>query len=90
MARAKRWTIPFKSLNGTDCRIDIYDEGYTDTAVELSPNNANAPGYAAAEPIFYEEDNSDNLLNVIRYKTCFNGEIINRRARRFNQYCFND
>ena len=69
MARAKRWTIPFKSLNGTDCRIDIYDEGYTGTAVELSPNNANAPGYAAAEPIFYEEDNSDNLLNVIRYKT---------------------
>ena len=69
MARAKRWTIPFKSLNGTDCRIDIYDEDYQGTAVELSPNNANAPGVAAAAPFYYEENDDESLLEVIRYRT---------------------
>ena len=69
MARAKRWTIPFKSLNGTSCRIDIYDEGWTGTATELSTANANAPGVAAADPFYYEEDNDESLLQVIRYRT---------------------
>lgn len=69
MARGKKWTIPFKSLNETSCRIDIYVEGYEGNVIELSPNNPNAPGYAAADPIFYEEKKSDNLLDVVRSKT---------------------
>ena len=69
MARAKRWTIPFKSLNGTSCRIDIYDEGWSGAVTELSTANANAPGVAAADPFYYEEDNDESLLQVIRYRT---------------------
>lgn len=69
MARAKRWTIPFKSLNGVACRVDIYNEGWTGSVTELSINNANAPGVAGADTFFYEEGNSDNLLDFIRIKT---------------------
>lgn len=69
MARNKRWTIPFKSLNGTNCRIDIYDEGWSGAVTELSTANANAPGVAAADPFYYEEDNDESLLEVIRYRT---------------------
>lgn len=69
MARTIRWTIPFKSLNGTNCRIDIYDEGWSGGATELSPNNVNAPGYAARNPIEWQEDEDEDLLSVVRYKT---------------------
>ena len=70
MARSIRWTIPFKSLNGTNCRIDIYDEGWSGGATELSPNNVNAPGYAADDPFMFEETFSNDLLSdVVRYKT---------------------
>lgn len=69
MARAKRWTIPFKSLNGTNCRIDIYDEDWSGSVTEISTANQSSPGYAADDPFYYEEDNDENLLNVIRSKT---------------------
>lgn len=69
MARAKRWTIPFKSLNGTDCRIDIYDEGWSGSVTEISTANVNSPGYADVDPFYYEEENDENLLTVIRAKT---------------------
>lgn len=66
----KKWTIPFVSLKNVSCRIDIYKRGYTGSAVtELSINNASAPGVAAAQPFYFEEDNDENLLNVIRVKT---------------------
>ena len=69
MARQKRWTIPFMSMAGVSCRIDIYDEGWTGAVTELSQSNANAPGLPAADPIFYEENNDSDLLKVVRYKT---------------------
>ena len=69
MARAKKWEIPFKSLNGTSCRIDIYKEGYSGSVTTLSPNNVNAPGYAAANPIDWQESDDESLLKVYRYKT---------------------
>ena len=69
MARAKRWTIPFKSLNGTDCRIDIYDENWTGSVTTLSATDPNSPGYASANPFYYEEDDDEDLLTVIRYRT---------------------
>lgn len=66
----KKWTVPFKSLNGTSCRVDIYARDYTgDTVTELSLSNTNAPGCAAANPFEYSEDNDADLLNVIRYRT---------------------
>lgn len=66
----KKWTVPFVSLNGTSCRVDIYARDYAgDTVTELSLSNTNAPGCAAANPFEYSEDNDSDLLNVIRYRT---------------------
>ena len=66
----KKWTVPFKSLNGTSCRVDIYAKDYDgDTVTELSLSNTSAPGCAAANPFEYSEDNDADLLNVIRYRT---------------------
>lgn len=58
----KKWSVSFKSLNGTDCRVDIYKRGYTgDTVTTLT---------GAAKPFEYEEGNDEDLLNnVIRYRT---------------------
>ena len=61
MARAIRWTIPFKSFNGTSCHVDIYDEGFAGEVTTLKGD---------AEPFYYEEGNSSDLLNdVVRYRT---------------------
>lgn len=66
----KKWTIPFKSLKGVNCVIDIYKRGYTGSSVTtLSLNVSGAPGVAAAQPFYFEEDDDENLLNVIRVKT---------------------
>lgn len=57
-----QWTFPFKSLNETSCRIDVYKKGYTGSFVYTLK--------AAANPFFYEEDeDSDILNNVVRYRT---------------------
>ena len=57
-----QWTFPFKSLNGTSCRIDVYKKGYTGEFVYSLT--------AAADPFFFEEEDSDDLLNdVLRYRT---------------------
>lgn len=62
MARNIRWQITFKSLNGTTCRVDIYDNDW--------PADVVMPVRGAADPFYYEEDNSDDLLNgVMRYRT---------------------
>lgn len=61
MARAIRWTVPFMSLNGTSCRVDIYDEGFTGDATTLT---------GAANAFEYSEIDDEDLLNmVIRYRT---------------------
>lgn len=66
---AKRWTIPFVSRQSKLCRIDIYDPSWSGAVTELSTNNVNAPGVAAEDPFYYEEDNDEDLLNVVRIKT---------------------
>lgn len=61
MARAIRWTVPFKSLSGISCRVDIYDEGWTGSVTTLQ---------GSANPFEYSENNDEDLLNhVIRYRT---------------------
>lgn len=66
----KKWTIPFKSLGNVSCHIDIFKRGYTGSVVtELSINNASAPGVAGANPIYFEEDDDEDLLTVVRTKT---------------------
>ena len=58
----KRWTIPFVSLNGTECRVDIYKRGYTGSTVTTLTADAN--------PFEYNENADEDLLNeVIRYRT---------------------
>ena len=72
MARALRWTVPFVSLNGTSCRVDIYDEGWTGSVTTLT---------GAANPFEYEEDDDEDLLNgVIRYRTGYLRLIENSRG----------
>lgn len=66
---AKKYTIPFVSLKGTSCRIDLYDSTYTGDVITISPDNADTPGYAAETPITIEENDDQNLLNVLRSKT---------------------
>lgn len=56
-----RWTLPFKSLNNTDCRVDIYKRGYSGTSVTTLIGQAN--------PFYWQENNDESLLNVIRTKT---------------------
>ena len=58
---AKKYTIPFKSLAGKDCRIDIYDNTYTGSAVTTLKG--------AAQPVTIQEENDESLLTVLRAKT---------------------
>lgn len=57
----KRWTLPFVSLNGTSCRVDIYKKNYTGSEVITLTG--------AAVPIRWEEDDDEDLLSVVRVKT---------------------
>lgn len=57
------------SMNGTSCRIDIYDEDWSGSVTVLSTANSSAPGVPTENPFFYEESSDDSLLEVIRYKT---------------------
>jgi len=58
---AKKYTIPFKSLNGTSCRIDIYDSKYTGSEVTTLKG--------AAQPVTIQENDDESLLTVLRSKT---------------------
>lgn len=60
MALAKRWSLTFKSLNNTTCNVYIYDDGWEGAVTELT---------GAADPFYYEEDNDESLLTVLRYRT---------------------
>lgn len=64
-----RFDIPFESRNGTRCHIEIYDIRYTDTVVTLSVENPDSPAVPATQPITIEEEDSSDLLDVIRPKT---------------------
>lgn len=66
---ALRYEIPFKSKNGTSCYINVYDSTFSGSSTTLSPSVSGTPGMAAPNPITIEEDNSENLLSVIRAKT---------------------
>jgi hypothetical protein len=57
MSRALKWQLPFVSLAGNDCVVKIYAEGFTGTATTL---------VGGAEPFVIEEDDSKNLLDLVR------------------------
>ena len=63
MARNVKWRASFKSLNGTSCTIDIYQN---DWPSHIDPIYVTA----AADPFYFEEDDDNDLLNdVLRYRT---------------------
>lgn len=62
MARNIRWFVEFKSRSGVNCRVNIYDNDW--------PAGVTMGLRGAADPFFYEENDSDDLLNdVMRFRT---------------------
>ena len=60
MSKQVRWQIPFVSRLGTAYRVDIYDEGYTGSPVQL---------LGGTSPFTTDEDSSDDYFAPIRPQT---------------------
>ena len=60
MSKQVRWQIPFVSRLGTAYRVDIYDEGYTGSPVQL---------LGGTSPFTTDEDSSDDYFAPIRVQT---------------------
>ena len=60
MSKQVRWQVPFVSRLGTAYRVDIYDEGYTGTPVQL---------IGGTSPFTTDEDDSDDYFAPIRVQT---------------------
>lgn len=60
MSKQVRWQVPFVSRLGTSYRVDIYDEDYTDTPVQLLGDTS---------PFTTDEDDSDDYFAPIRVQT---------------------
>lgn len=60
MSKQVRWQVPFVSRLGTAYRVDIYDEGYNGTPVQLT---------AGPTPFVTDEDASDDYFAPIRVQT---------------------
>lgn len=80
MARQIKWRLQFKSLNGTGCLVNIYEEGYTGSSADTTKTGADVPFdvesgvtelMGADSPFSYDEDEENTLLQIIRYKTGF-------------------
>ena len=52
-----KWQLPFTSLAGNSCVVKIYAEGFTGDVTTLT---------GGAEPFVIEEDDSKNLLELVR------------------------
>ena len=57
MSKAVRWQVPFAAQDGTQYRVDIYDEGYTGSPVQLN---------AGETPFTTDEDDSDDFFAPVR------------------------
>ena len=57
MSKQVRWHVPFVSRLGTAYRVDIYDEGYTGTPMQLT---------AGPTPFVTDEDASDDFFHPVR------------------------
>lgn len=60
MERRIRWQVRFKTLNGNDAQVDIYEEGWNGGITELEP---------AENPFSTEEDSEDDFLKPVRTQT---------------------
>ena len=77
MARAIKYRLQFKSLNGTGCLVNVYVEGATSSADETK-TGANVPFdvetgvtelIGTVDPFTFEETDDDNLLGFVRTKS---------------------
>ena len=66
---AKRWFYTFKTFQGHTCEVDICDETFNGTPIELNKDVPGSPGCPSDNPVVIEEDSSDNLLENVRIKT---------------------
>ena len=69
MARSQKYSIPFQSFAGVACEVRIYEEGFTGSSTTISPSVSGSPGYAAAIPFEYDEDDDKELTHFLRIKT---------------------
>lgn len=60
MSKAVRWQVPFAAHDGTQYRVDIYDEGYSGDPVTLT---------AGATPFVTDENDSDDFFEPVRSQT---------------------
>ena len=62
MSKAVRWRVPFLSINGTQYRVDIYDEqdGSWSGITQLQPGD---------NPFTTQEDASDDFFCPVRTQT---------------------
>lgn len=63
MGRKIKWRLQFKSLNNTDCTVNIYEEGYTGSTI--------TPLIGAAIPFEIQEEEPRDLTRFIRHKTAY-------------------
>lgn len=63
MGRKIKWRLQFKSLNNTDCTVNIYEEGYTGSTI--------TPLIGAAVPFEIQEEDSNDLTRFVRHKTAY-------------------
>lgn len=77
MARAIKYRLQFRSLNGTGCLVNVYVEGASSSA-DTTKTGLDVPFQVETgvteltgtdEPFTFEEDDSDSLLDFIRTKT---------------------
>lgn len=66
---ARRYFYEFRTLLGKYVTVNIYDRDFTGTAIELDKDVPNSPGMPTDNPVVIEEDDSTNMLDVIRTKT---------------------
>jgi hypothetical protein len=77
MARAIKYRLQFKSLNGTGCLVNVYVDGASSSAdtsktgidVPFSVESGVTALTGSANPLTFSETDSDNLLDVVRLKT---------------------
>lgn len=81
MARGLRWQLKFKSLNGKDCRVNIFKEGYS-----------GEPGYltGTSDPFTWDEDDSQSPTQWVRTKTGYINLVEKNAGALFGLYPASD
>ena len=66
---AKRWYFQTKTRRGNTLNVDIFDDNYSGTAINLSKDVSGSPGCPAIHPVTIDEELDSDMFNVLRMKT---------------------